>query len=132
MKLAIPIWAERISPVLDEACRLLLVEIEDNKIINRKILNIARNPLSLKANYLQNNSVNLILCGAVSEAYIRNLSDIGIEVIPWLTGLVEEIISAYLNGILFNNNEFLMPGCCIRKRKRQGKKNKIYLQKREI
>ena len=120
MRLGIPIWADRISPVFDEACRLMLVEIDGSVIIERKIIDIRKNSLPVKAGYIKDHSVNLIFCGAVSEEYLIKLSNIGIEVIPWLTGSVEEIISAYLNGILFDSNEFVMPGCrmCRRRRRR--------------
>lgn len=125
MKIAIPIWADRVSPVFDEACKLMLVEIENNRIMNREVFRIANDSLASKAFFLKDNSVNLILCGAVSNAYIRNLLENEIEVIPWLTGSVEEIIAAFLKGVLFENNEFLMPGCCMRHRNRARIKQKI-------
>jgi len=131
MIIGIPIWAGRISPVFDEACKMLIIEIEDKSIKSSKVIDFQRNSLPFRASFLKDNLVNLILCGAVSEAYMRYLSELSIEVIPWMKGSVEEVVSAYLKGALLSVDEFTMPGCRNHKRSRKRRRQNIQSHNKE-
>jgi predicted Fe-Mo cluster-binding NifX family protein len=53
--------------------------------------------------------VQIIICGAVSEAFYNLLTEAGIDLVCGVTGDVDEVIAAHRNGTL-NQPRFRMPG----------------------
>lgn len=122
MRLAIPIWDDKVSPVLDTASRLLVVEVDDRGEASRFETYLDEQNLSRKCLRIQGLDVDLLICGAISRPFSRMLMAYGIDIIPEISGLTEEVLKAYLQGNLFHSR-FLMPGCK-RMRFGQGKKSK--------
>ena len=110
MRIAIPIWEDKISPVLDTASRLLIVEIEDRGVASRFEIYLDEQDLSRRCFRIQRMEVDILICGAISHHFARMLMGSGIRVIPEISGQAEEVLKAYLQGDLFNSR-FLMPGC---------------------
>ena len=110
MKIAIPIWDDKVSPVLDSASRLLIVETEDRNIVSRFEIYLDEHDLSRRFFRIQNMEIDILICGAISHAFSRMLTGSGVEVIPEISGQAEEVLKAYFQGELFNPR-FLMPGC---------------------
>jgi len=110
MRIAIPIWEDKISPVLDTASRLLIVEIEDRDVASRFEIYLDERDLSRRCFRIQGMEVDILICGAISHHFARMLTGSGIDVIPEISGQAEEVLKAYLQGNLFNSR-FLMPGC---------------------
>ncbi len=109
MKVAIPIWQGRISPVMDAATRLLVVEYENNCEINRIEESIAGKSTFQLASHLADMGVNLLICGAISHPLYSMVAAQKITVIPWITGQIEEVLDAY-QGNRLQSSHFLMPG----------------------
>ena len=109
MRIAIPIWDDKISPVLDTASRLLIVDVEGQNEAGRFEIYLDEQDLSRRCFRIQGMDVNILICGAISHSFARMLIASGIDVIPERSGLAEEVLSAYLQGDLFNSR-FLMPG----------------------
>lgn len=120
MKIAIPIWNNRISPVFDTASRFLIIEVEDQKERNRFETTLNEQDLSQRCLRIQGLGIDIIICGAISRPYSRMLMASGINIIPEISGHAEEVVRAYLQGNLFHS-KFLMPGCK-RHRIMEGKK----------
>ena len=117
MRIGIPIWEGRVSPVFDVARTLLIVDLAKNRETTRNLFALEGNPLPARAVFLQRNGVDVILCGAVSDAFLQLLVINSIRVYPWLSGDAEEILSAFLKGAI-NQPRYIMPGCCRRMRRR--------------
>jgi len=116
MKVSIPILFDRISPVFDEARKILLVEIQGGKEVDRR-----EEPLPLtgppwKAMHLIQLGVDVLICSAISWPLERRLLSAEIQVIPHTCGPVQDVLQAYLAGQL-TDHSFLMPGC----RRRRGR-----------
>jgi predicted Fe-Mo cluster-binding NifX family protein len=109
MRIALPIWNEKLSPVLDTASKLLIVDVEDRSEAGRFEIYLDGLDLSGRCLRIQGMNVNILICGAISHPFARMLMASGIDVIPDISGPAEEILSAYLQGNLFNSR-FLMPG----------------------
>lgn len=122
-KVAIPIWDERISPVLDSAACLAVFDVEDDLEPQRQLINIPQAHFTLKAKYIADLKVDTILCGAISRPLRGILIRRGINVYPWLTGEVMDVLQAYLSGELASER-FALPGCRRRGRYRQGRRNR--------
>jgi predicted Fe-Mo cluster-binding NifX family protein len=119
MKIAIPIWEDKVSPVFDTALRLLVVEIKDKKEASRFMYYIGDEDLTRRCQHIRTLNVDILICGAVSYAFLQMLQSSGLEVIKHISGQVEEVLKAYLKGNIYNTR-FLMPGCK-RYRSRHGK-----------
>jgi predicted Fe-Mo cluster-binding NifX family protein len=126
MKVAIPLWQGRISPVFDEASRLLVVHISNGTEICRQEESLLpHNPFE-RAQVLPKLGVDLLICGMVSQMQQAALDAAGIRIIPHICGTMEDVIAAYLDGRL-ENGAMRMPGCGCRKRLRQHR-NRMKLQ----
>lgn len=115
MKIAIPYWQGRVSPVLDVAGQLLVVDLEAGREVSRKDASlVAAGPLE-RARELRQAGAEMLICGAISRQLEVALEAAGVQVIPHICGPVEEVLAAFISGEL-NQDAFLMPGCCGRRR----------------
>jgi len=121
MRLAIPVWAGRISPVFDVARNLLVLDIEQGREVSRHELLIDEMDLSSRVMRLARQNINVLICGAISCPLEMMLISSGIQVLPQTCGTIDEIIKAYLSGKM-NDQSFLMPGCCGRRRRFRGRR----------
>ena len=121
MKVAIPIWNGRVSPVMDTACRLLVVDFADGREISRETLDIPQVIIPYRVSFLADRGINVLICGAISHQFEQMLAVSGIKPIPWFGGDVDEIIAAYAGGALINDN-YRLPGCGQRRRQGRGRR----------
>ena len=110
MRIAIPYWEGKISPVLDTSTRLLILDFKEQKEISRHEVELCEYDLARRCSHIKQSGVEVLICGAISRPFYHMLEAVHIDVIPWISGQVEEVISAYLNQTL-NHKRFLMPGC---------------------
>ena len=109
MKLAIPIYNSNISNVFDFAHRLLLVDIENGKEANRSEVALESQLLPQRAGQLKNLGVDVLVCGAISRVLANMITASGIQLLPYVTGRVNDVLQAYLAGQLVQP-QFTMPG----------------------
>ena len=125
MKVALPYWQDRISPVLDTAENFLLADIGTGVQVGSERINLSGKSYSEKARFLKDRGVRSLLCGAVSEYCRAMFLSGGIEVVPWLRGRIDCVIDAYINSGL-NDTNFTMPGCCGQRRRGRGGKGRRF------
>jgi predicted Fe-Mo cluster-binding NifX family protein len=109
MRVGIPVWNERISPVLDEAGRLLVVEVEGERELGRHLELLHDGDPVHRTERLKQLGVDLLLCGALTRPLREVLTANGVPFVPWLCGCVDEVLDAFEHGRL--DARFLMPGC---------------------
>lgn len=109
MKVAIAHWENRISPVFDVSDRLLLVDIENGREINRQdnILT-CRGPFE-RAREVYRLGAHVLLCGAVSRPMETAINITGVRVIGFICGNLDNVLNAYIKGHLADKC-FQMPG----------------------
>lgn len=110
MKIAVPVWNDCVSTVLDFAECLLIADCESGRIRHRSVIDLAGTTGAEKAVYLRGLEIQVLLCGAVSRPMERMITAAGIEIIPFLRGRADAVIDAYLAGYLFEPG-FMLPGC---------------------
>jgi predicted Fe-Mo cluster-binding NifX family protein len=110
MKVAIPTWRDRVSPVFDVAQQLLLVELTDVAEVSRQLVSLLETDPARRTRRLQDLQVQTLICCAVSQPLREALVGCGIEVIDQVCGNVAEIVAAYRNGTV-DEERFAMPGC---------------------
>ena len=109
MRLAMATWQERLSPVLDTATKLLLVDCDDGREVSRTRAEMDERYLPKQVNRLQDLGVEVVICGGVSRQLNDLLVGAGIEVISLVSGTCDDVLEAYLAGTL-DQPRFLMPG----------------------
>ncbi len=116
MKVAIPHWRGRISPVFDVAGSVLVVELRDGVEQARRDVAFNCEDLQRRAARLAETGADVLICGAISRPLEMALSTAGIDVIGQTCGEVEQVLAAFARGQL-RPDAFLMPGCCGRRRR---------------
>jgi predicted Fe-Mo cluster-binding NifX family protein len=109
MRIAVPIWEDKVSPVLDTASRLLIVDIKDHKTDDSFETHLEDQDFPQRCLRIQGMGVDVLICGAVSRPFLRMLIASGIEITPGVSGNLEDVLAAYLSGTI-HQQEFLMPG----------------------
>ncbi len=115
MKVAIPHWQGRVSPVFDVAGHVLVVDLADGVEAARQDVSLATEDPQARAADLKRTGADVLICGAISRPLELALSSAGIEVISQTCGYVEQVLAAFACG-QWPQDAFLMPGCCGRRR----------------
>jgi len=109
MRIAISIWEDKISPVLDTASKLLIIEDKTQKESSRSEADLLEQDISQRCSFIRKLDLDVLICGAVSRQFSDMLKASGIEVISGISGPAEEVLDAYLHGDLHHSG-FFLPG----------------------
>lgn len=110
VRLAIPHYRGRVSPVFDVAGNVMLIDIEKGRELRREERSLSRRDLPARAGEFLKLEANVLICGAISAPIEALLASSGVQVIGFLCGPVDEVVSAFLKGQL-SRPEYWMPGC---------------------
>jgi predicted Fe-Mo cluster-binding NifX family protein len=124
MLIAVPNCQGRVSPVLDVASRLTIVDLKRRNKAQKKVALGDMRPTEI-AETLVGLGTQILICEAVSEELEAVLVKAGIQVIPQICGEVEAVLRAYRTGRL-GDPEYQMPGCCKCSHTTQASTNKSY------
>ncbi|MBF0260062.1 MAG: NifB/NifX family molybdenum-iron cluster-binding protein [Desulfamplus sp.] len=141
MKIAIPIFNDRVSPRFDNAQNFILLTVEKRIEIERQELPVKNWALIKKIMTLIEKEVDTVICGGIDRSSMQQLSSYGINVYSWVTGNVEDALSCFLQGEL-DSGSILGKGGKMREQWRfRGKKKNMafsgcglrkYNQKEEV
>ena len=110
MKVALATWNGRISPVFDVARQVLMLDVEDGRVVARHEETLPGTEPQVQVGRLVALAPQTLICGAISYPMADLLAAKNIRVIPFTAGAVEEVVSAWLAGAL-PNPALAMPGC---------------------
>ncbi len=110
MRIAIPYWQGRVSPVFDEASCLMLVEVLDGREVRRETRTLTHLDPLRRTREVSQMGTEVLICGAISRPLEMALSDAGVTTIAQTCGSVEEVLAAFINGRL-DSDAYMMPGC---------------------
>ena len=116
-KVALTVWGSRISPVFESASRIRIVQTTGMQPVLLGDLSLPADTVARIA-LLREHGVEVLICGAISGLQASIVRAWEIELIPFVTGDVEEILAAYVQGRVYSE-QFAMPGCHGRKRRRR-------------
>jgi len=120
MKVAVPDWQGRVSPVFDVAEHVVLVDLDDNEGESRCKESLGNATPHERARRLGELGVDVLVCGAISWPLEALLTTNGIRVISLICGEVAEVVRAVRDGTL-NDERFAMPGCCGKQRQMRNR-----------
>lgn len=120
MRIALAAHEGRISPVLDVARRLVIIDLQDDREAGRQEAALAGASVAARVASVQELGVDVLLCGALSRPLEAALVAAGVRLIPHICGDVDEIAEAFRSGNLADG-AYVMPGCCGRRRQQRGR-----------
>ena len=111
MRVAIPTWNNRVSPVFDTARLVLLDDASATASPGRMEVPLVEVNPARRVGRLVELGVGVLICGAISRPLAMMVQASGIRLIGWVAGEVDEVLVAFRSGA-FPTDAFMMPGCC--------------------
>jgi predicted Fe-Mo cluster-binding NifX family protein len=108
MKIAVPVFENRISPRFDYASNIVLYSIAGQKISGRKEISCEEWNDKERVSQLKNLGVDTLICGGIPDYLLDGLTNNGIKVIPWVAGDIGEALTLFLQGRLISGT-FIRP-----------------------
>lgn len=102
MKVAIPLYGNRVSPRFGYTRDFLIVELDGKKEIDRRILTMEINYPARMADRLAREGVSLVLSGGMNPYFQEQFRSRNIGVIWGLMGEADDVLGTYLDGQVFS------------------------------
>jgi predicted Fe-Mo cluster-binding NifX family protein len=100
MRIAIPVFGNRISPRFDFAPYIGLFDSEGKKIIaSREVCCDGWGDVE-RVSKLKDMGTNTVICGGLPNSLLNLLTSSGIQVIPWVAGNADQALDLFLQGRL--------------------------------
>ena len=115
MRIAIPKWRNRISPLFDASSMLFIVDVDNGKLSNMMDVEFESKSEQDRIQSLVDNKVDVLICGGISRLMEDMVLTKGIRLISGVKGSVHRIVDVFIEGGRFDEPSFRMPGCRRRK-----------------
>jgi predicted Fe-Mo cluster-binding NifX family protein len=102
MKIAIPVFNDRVSPRFEFAPHFLLFSVEGERVIARETCDSKEADLFQRVKLLQDYNIDVLICGGIHCFSRRLLDGNRVEVLSSVFGTVEEVLARYLQGDLLS------------------------------
>jgi predicted Fe-Mo cluster-binding NifX family protein len=122
MNIAIPIHGNRVMPRFGYTREIIVVTVEDGRIVSRKRVKITwQTFLSL----LASERVSALICGGIHPRFQEMIERQNIQLVWGVIGEWQDVLQAYLDGTLQTNPSFCLQhgsrrGHCLRKGRQGG------------
>ncbi len=93
MKIAVPLFGDRISPHFGASSDILLVETQGPEVKRKSLIHIETVNPDQMARRLTTLGVDKIVCGGIQTTHKQWLADNGIQVMDNQKGLAEELLT---------------------------------------
>ena len=100
MRVAIPLFGTRVAPRCFYSEKTMLVQITDDQMISRKIIDTTGMSEEERLSQLVDLGIDVFICGAIEEEFVEMANSYGVKVIPDVAAEVEETLSALADGYL--------------------------------
>ena len=112
MKIAIPLFGNRISPRFDFSPEMWIIDVEGGKVVGQEKLPTANLNLPQRLEQITSNGVNKVICGGMDGFCQNQLGNRGIDVVQDVIGEAEIVFDLFMRGRL-------RPGLCCEGRGRR-------------
>jgi predicted Fe-Mo cluster-binding NifX family protein len=109
MKVAVAVWEDRVSSVLDFSQQLTVVEFNADGETSRVQIALPEQNALTRLVRLRELGIDILICGAVSQPLASAFTASGIQLLPYVTGSVDDVLRAYQTGEL-GLPQFRLPG----------------------
>jgi predicted Fe-Mo cluster-binding NifX family protein len=111
MRVAIPYWRGRVSPVFDVAKNFLLVDVKGGQELSRSQYTVDHTDPVPRAREMAELKTDVLVCFAISWPQEMALNAVGIRTVSQICGPIEGVLSAFLRRRL-RDKVFAMPDSC--------------------
>ena len=105
MKIAIPIYGNRISPRFDFSPEMWIIDVEEGEVVRREKLPTAHLNLPQRLEQITSNGVDKVICGGIDSFCQNQLGSRGIDIVQDVMGDAEIVFDLFMRGKL-------RPGLC--------------------
>jgi predicted Fe-Mo cluster-binding NifX family protein len=91
MKVAIPLFKDRISPRFDVCPEIWIVELNNGKVVNEERWAIETFNLQRRLDQLTSKKVDKVICGGIDSFCVDHLRSMGIDVLHNVAGEAGEV-----------------------------------------
>lgn len=119
--LAIPVFRSRVAPVLNWCSRVFIISADgtDEETGREIVLNEINGFERLRK--LRERGIDILICGALSPDLLSYGRSLGIQIIPGISGFIDEVLVAFREKKL-SQPCFRLPGCMRGRGYRTGKR----------
>lgn len=110
VRIAIPIFMKRISPILDDCTRLLITRTDQKRALDQEELFLDQFTVTERCRLMKRAGVDVIICCGVSDVMYNLLAANHIKTISGIIGKVDQVLAAFLDGSI-NDPAFQIPAC---------------------
>ncbi|OQX85900.1 MAG: hypothetical protein B6D55_06850 [Candidatus Omnitrophica bacterium 4484_70.2] len=96
MKVAIPLEGDKISFHFGRCLQFAFFEIENNKVLNKEIVDAPSHQEGAFPQFLKDKGAELVIVSRIGRKALEVLSQLNIKVIQGIEGEIEEIIKKFL------------------------------------
>ncbi|MBN1543276.1 hypothetical protein JW992_14135 [candidate division KSB1 bacterium] len=104
-QIAIPVFEDRISNRLDCCEHFLLVTLERGKIKKRESIRLPQQDSLAKLKAMIDLGLDVVICNGITDFYSQRLLEKHIQVIPWISGNVDAVLTRYLHNRLISEKK---------------------------
>ena len=113
MKIAIPIFENRVSPRFDFSPELWIIEVESGEVVSQEKFPTVNLNLPQRLEQITSNRVDKVICGGIDGLSRNQLGSRGIDVVQDVIGDADIVFDLFMRGRL-------RPGFCCERRGRKG------------
>ena len=105
MKVAIPRMGEWVAPCFEYCATMAIFTVGDSGLTDQTDFPLkSREPFD-RVRLLRDQKVDTLICGGMQAFYEDLLRANGFQVISWVSGLVEELLLAHIDGNLASGDD---------------------------
>ena len=110
MKYAISTDSGQVSPHFGRAPEFTIIDIEDGKIIDKKVLPNPGHTVGSIPQFINDNGARCMITGGMGPRAVQFFQQYGIEVVMGVSGRIDDIIEQIINGTLTGGESVCAPG----------------------
>lgn len=110
MKIAISSDSGNVSAHFGRAPNITLVTIEDNKLVDKKVLQNPGHTVGSIPQFISGHGAKCMITGGMGRRAQDFFSQYGIDIIMGVTGKIEDVIEKILDGTLEGGESLCSPG----------------------
>ena len=110
MIIAISTDGDEVCPHFGRAPQFSIVNIENNKVLEKKVLSNPGHSVGSIPQFLNEQGANSIITGGMGHRAVQFFAEYGIDVIMGVTGKIGDVVEKILDGTLEGGESLCSPG----------------------
>ena len=106
MKIAIPIFENRVSPRFDLSPKLWIIREENGEVVHQEKISLEGLTILQRIEKLNSSGISKLICGGIHDFSLNQLVDMGIEVFHNVMGEADTALKNFLKGELQSGFQF--------------------------